>query len=160
MASTSPPTRRRARQFTPAETEAWVGLVRLQAAVTARLDGELSRAHNLSLSEYEVLSSLSRAEGSRMRMSGLAQEVMLSPSRITRLVESMSDQGLVVRDRCPADARSFWASLTDAGRERLEEAHPTHVAVVRQSFLSHLDDAELDELRGFWRRMLPEPCLR
>jgi hypothetical protein len=41
-----------------------------------------------------------------------------------------------------------------------EKARPTHVSVVRGSFLSHLDDDELDELRGFWRRMLPESCLR
>ncbi len=160
MSSSSPTTRRRSRQFTEAEAEAWLGLVRVEAAVVARLDGELNRHHGLSLSAFEVLQCLERAEDSRMRMSGLAQEVMLSPSRITRLVDSMSDDGLVSRDRCPADARSFWTVLTDAGRKRLEEARPTHVSVVRGSFLSHLDDDELDELRGFWRRMLPEACLR
>lgn len=160
MSSSSPTTRRRSRQFTPAEAEGWLGLVRVEAAVVARLDGELSRHHGLSLSAFEVLQRLARAEDSRMRMSDLAQEVMLSPSRITRLVDSMSDDGLVSRDRCPADARSFWTVLTGAGRKRLEEARPTHVSVVRASFLSHLDDDELDDLRGFWRRMLPVSCLR
>lgn len=79
--------------------------------------------------------------------------------RLTR-TESATWVGLVGRARCPEVARSVWAVLTPAGTERLEEARPTHVATLRESFLGHLDDGELDDLVAVWARVLPASCLR
>jgi DNA-binding MarR family transcriptional regulator len=143
------------RSLAPAELAAWRGLLRAYGALVHDLDTELRAAHDLSLHEYEVLLVLSDAPESRMRMSDLAAAVLLSQSGLTRLVDRLALAGAVARTRCEDDRRGLNAELTAAGRTRLEQARPTHLAGVRSRFLERFDEAELRVLAGFWERMLP-----
>jgi len=143
------------RSLAPAELAAWRGLLRAYGALVHDLDTELRAAHDLSLHEYEVLLVLSDAPESRMRMSDLAAAALLSQSGLTRLVDRLALAGAVARTRCEDDRRGLNAELTAAGRTRLEQARPTHLAGVRSRFLERFDEAELRVLAGFWERMLP-----
>ena len=143
------------RQLTPLELAAWRGFLRLHAALVRELDRELEREHGLPLSHYEVLLYLDNAPGNRLRMSELASSVLLSQSGITRLVDRLEREGLVVREACPEDRRGLNARLTDAGRRRLADARPTHLAGIHARFLSHLDDGDLRDLAVYWERMRP-----
>ena len=113
------------------EMRVWRGLLQAHAMLMSRLDRELVTEHSISLGEYEVLVFLSAAPEGRLRMSVLAQEVLISPSALTRRVDGLVERGLVARLRCPDDARGAYAVLTEAGRDRLVEAAPTHVRGVR-----------------------------
>jgi DNA-binding MarR family transcriptional regulator len=115
------------------EMSAWHALLRGHAAVVRILEAELEASHGLSLPAYEVLSHLSDAPGHRLRMSDLAGCAVLTPSGLTRLVDKLSRDGLVVRDKCSADARVVYAVLTDAGRERLVAAYPAHLHSVAEA---------------------------
>jgi len=137
------------------ELAAWRGLLRAHGALVHDLDAELRAAHDLSLHEYEVLLVLGEAPGQRMRMSDLATAVLLSQSGLTRLVDRLVEAGSVERTRCEDDRRGLNAELTPAGRARLEQARPTHLAGVRSRFLDRFDEAELGVLAGFWERVLP-----
>ena len=75
--------------LTPAEVEAWRGLLRVHSALVRQLDADLRLAHDLSLQEYEVLLTLAAAPEQRMRMSDLAAAVLLSQSGLTRLVDRL-----------------------------------------------------------------------
>jgi DNA-binding MarR family transcriptional regulator len=88
-------------------------------------------------------------------MSDLASSVLLSQSGVSRLVDRLERVGHVVRQPCSEDRRVLYAQLTDAGRTRLAEARPTHLAGVRARFLAHFDDAELDDLAEAWERLHP-----
>lgn len=138
------------------ESRAWRGLVRAHDALVKRLDAELEEAHGLSLSSFEVLSALADAPEGRMRMCDLAQSVLLSRSGLTRLVDRLEREGLIARACCHVDARGSYAVLTDAGRRRLEQARPTHLAGVRRDFVAHFSDAELERLARLWARVVPE----
>jgi DNA-binding MarR family transcriptional regulator len=96
-----------------------------------RLDEDLQRAYDLSLTEYEILVRLSEAEGRRLRMAVLADSLSHSRSRVTHTVTRMERAGLVTRSACTSDGRGVEAVLTDAGYELLEEAAATHVNGVR-----------------------------
>jgi DNA-binding MarR family transcriptional regulator len=119
------------------------------------LDAELLAAHDLPLSSYEVLLFLDDAPDGRMRMSELAESVLLSRSGVTRLVDRLEADGLIERVSCDTDRRGLHAAITREGRVRLAEARPTHRAGVRRQFLSHFSAAELGELARFWERVLP-----
>jgi DNA-binding MarR family transcriptional regulator len=142
-------------QLTERELGAWRGFLRVHAALVRELDRELEEAHGLPLTHYEVLLHLGNAPGCRLRMSDLAQSVLLSQSGVTRLVDRLEAAGLVARSPCAEDRRVLYAQLTDAGRARLETARPTHLAGVRARFLSRFDDDELAFLAGAWERLQP-----
>ncbi len=141
--------------LSPAELGAWRGLLRAHSALVRDLDAELRATHALSLQEYEVLLTLAQAPENRMRMSDLAVSVILSQSGLTRLVDRLAQAGSVERTPCQADRRGLNAELTAAGRTRLEQARPTHLAGVRGSFLDRFDEAELGVLARLWERVLP-----
>jgi DNA-binding MarR family transcriptional regulator len=142
-------------ELTPAELGAWRGLLRVHAALTRELDAELARTHDLQLSSYEVLIHLRSAPDRRCRMSDLAERALLSRSGMTRLVDRLEREGLLVRDSCSDDGRGLFAVLTDAGEELLARARPTHLAGVRERFLRHFDAGELALIGAAWERVLP-----
>jgi DNA-binding MarR family transcriptional regulator len=137
------------------ELAALRGLMRAHASLSKRLDAELERAHGLPLSSYEVLRHLRDTEGGRMRMCDLAQRAQLSRSGLTRLVDRLERDGLLVRCTCDHDARGAYACLTELGEQRLAAACGTHLAVVREQFLSRFSEPELGALAEMWDRIAP-----
>ena len=152
MASSTQP---RIEELDPVQLGAWRGMLRIHAALVRELDAELEAAHDLPLSSYDVLIYLQSAPDKRLRMAELADSVLLSRSGVTRLVDRLEREGLIVRDTCTSDGRGCFAVLTDAGEEMLARARPTHLAGVRERFLKHFDDDELATLAGYWERVHP-----
>jgi DNA-binding MarR family transcriptional regulator len=141
--------------LTLGELRAWRGLLRAHACLAKRLDAELEQAHGLPMTSYEVLYHLEEATGGRMRMCELAEQAQLSRSGLTRLVDRLEREGLLERCSCEHDARGSYACLTPAGRERLEAARGTHLAVVREHFFSRFSESELSLLADMWERIAP-----
>jgi DNA-binding MarR family transcriptional regulator len=137
------------------ELGAWRGLLRVHARMTKALDAELVREHGLPLSSYEVLLFLADAPDGRLRMSELADGVLLSRSGLTRLVDRMERAGLLRRERCEDDARGYHALITDKGRELFGRARRTHLDGVRERFLRHLSPEELRTLARLWEKVAP-----
>ena len=139
------------------ELSAWKGMLAAHGRLTAELDAELERDHGLGLTSYEVLMNLADAPDGRMRMSELADRLLLSRSGITRLADRLVDKGLIKRERCSNDGRGYNAQLTAKGRDVVTAARPDHLAAVRRLFLSQLSDDELETLGRIWQRLLVQP---
>ncbi len=129
------------------EQQVWRHLLGVESRLHDRLDRELRAAHRLNLGEYAVLVNLSEAGPAGLRMSDLAELLLLSRSGLTRRIDALEKAGLVARRSCPNDGRGSMAQLTQLGAERLDEAAPTHVAGVRR----YLIDALGDDLGGLAR---------
>jgi DNA-binding MarR family transcriptional regulator len=128
----------------------WRALVMATTLLYDRLDNDLSRAHGVSLAEYEILVRLSEREGRRMRMAQLADSVAHSRSRVTHTVKRLEKAGLVKRDKSPDDGRGIECTMTDEGMELLRTMAPTHVSGVR----AHLVDlVSADDFRALGRVM-------
>ncbi len=138
------------------ESSAWGGLLRTHAALVRELDRELDLAHGLPLHEYEVLLLLARAPEGRLRMSDLAERVLLSQSGLTRLVDRLERASLVERVRCDEDRRGLFALITDSGRARFAAARVTHLEGVRRLFLSRVRPEQLDALSLVWDAVLDD----
>ena len=129
---------------------AWLRFLQAHATVARRLEAELQAERDMSLAEYDALPQIAVAEGGRMRMSHLADSLLLSRSGATRLVDRLEGTGCVTRMSCPSDARGSYAALTDVGRARLRDAMPVHLRGVREHFL---DRIPADELPGLTRTL-------
>lgn len=121
---------------------AFVALVRAHAAAIRQLNAQLTRDHGLTINDYEVLLRLARAPERRMRRVDLADEVLLTASGITRLLDGLERAGFVERGSCDSDRRVVYAVLTDAGHEKLRTASTTHVAQIEELFSARLDESE------------------
>jgi DNA-binding MarR family transcriptional regulator len=128
-------------------------MLRAHAELVRELDAELAREHDMPLSSYEVLLFLNDSSEGRMRMSELADSVLLSRSGLTRLVDRLERQGLLRRERCESDARGFFAEITPEGRRAFAVARKTHLDGVRRLFLSRFSRDELRTLGGMWQKL-------
>jgi DNA-binding MarR family transcriptional regulator len=135
------------------DTEPFALFLRAHAAVVRELSAELEAEHGLTINDYEVLLRLARAPERVLRRVDLAEQVLLTPSGITRLLEGLERSGLVDRASCPGDARVKYAHLTDSGYEKLRAAASTHVAGIERLFLERFDERERALLTGFMRRL-------
>ena len=122
----------------------WRAFLLAHARVVRRLDEELRAEHDLSLAEYDALLTIAQAPDGRVRMGSLADQVLLSKSGVTRLIDRLVSDGLVERSTCSADARGAEAVLTATGRARLRDASRTHLRGIDEHFLAIIDPEDLD----------------
>ena len=125
------------------ELRAWQALLHAHDKLIRTLDGELRQEHGISLGEYDVLLRLARAPSGCLRMTELAQRVLMSPSGLTRMVDRLVAAGLVSRDRAEDDARLMLARLTESGRSLLRAAARTHLRGIHQHFTGKLSEGQL-----------------
>jgi DNA-binding MarR family transcriptional regulator len=138
------------------ELSVWRTFLRAHASITRRLEHDLIAEHALPLASYDVLVQLAESPQRRMRMTDLADRVLLSRSGLTRLVDRLAAEGLVDREPCPSDARGTFTVLTEAGLARLRAAAPTHLRGIEDYMTRRLSAEELDSLGGLLRKLLPE----
>lgn len=130
----------------PAQLRVWRTFLRVHASVTRTLEAELMAEHDLPLSFYDVLVQLSEAPHRRLRMTELADRVLLSRSGLSRLVDRMAKDDLVRRQACDGDGRGMFAVLTDRGFGRLRATAPTHLRGIATHMTDRLTEPELAAL--------------
>ncbi|HYO43652.1 MAG TPA: MarR family winged helix-turn-helix transcriptional regulator [Candidatus Limnocylindrales bacterium] len=135
---------------------AWRSFIQANARLLRRLDDELQASHDLSLAEYDALLQLVNAPDRRLRMSVLAERVLLSRSGITRLVDRLVAAGMVERSACVTDARGAEAALTAKGLDTLRAASRTHLDGVNRYFLGPIGDADRDAIESGCNQVLDE----
>lgn len=114
-------------------------LVGAHARLTRVLGRELEEACGLPLTWYIGMVRISRAPDGRITMTELAQTLSLTSGGITRLVDRMTEEGLVERQSCPSDRRSVFVALTQAGYRQLAGATDEHLAGLDRHLLGPLD---------------------
>jgi DNA-binding MarR family transcriptional regulator len=146
---------------TLSSTDVFASLVTAHATLTRELSASLVANHGLTINDYGCLLLLSRAGEEGMRRIDLANELRLSPSGITRLLDRLEDQGLVGKGGCKEDARVSYAILTDDGLAKLKGAAPGHIEDIDRRLADVLDEDEmqtLSELLGRIGNSTGESC--
>jgi DNA-binding MarR family transcriptional regulator len=122
------------------------------------LDGELQESAHISAPEYVALASLGDARPEGLRINELAGRVGLSPSRVSRLADSLVRRGEVHRDRSVEDGRGSRLRITEAGLARVEAAWPHQVASVRRHVLDHVAVEDHAALTRAFRSIMDRPA--
>lgn len=117
---------------------------------------DLGQEHGLSMSEFFTLMYLSDAPQQRLRMGDVAAATALSLGAVTRVVKLLEGKGFVERKPNAADGRVHEAVLTEAGRERLGQARPAHLASVRRRIFDKVDGLDLSMCIAALSRMSEE----
>jgi DNA-binding MarR family transcriptional regulator len=136
--------------------EAWINLIRGQSATMRVMNAQLVADHGLTINDFECLLLLARADERRMRRVDLAEQLILTASGVTRLLDGLEKEGWVDRAACATDRRVTYAVLTDEGYSKLKEASKTHVADLRAFFEARYSNEELEQLAGLLGRLPAE----
>jgi len=138
-------------------SSAWAALLAAYATLVPRLDRALQQATGLPLSWYDVLHELAAEPGVRLTMSELAERVVLSRTRVSRIVTELEAAGLVRREGNPDDGRSAFAALTAQGKARHHAAAPRYLEGIEQHFADGLTNAELGSVARALRKAAQQP---
>jgi DNA-binding MarR family transcriptional regulator len=138
---------------------AWRALLRAFTTVTSALDRELRATHDLPLEWYDVLLQLVE-HGGRLQMHDLADQLLISPSNCTRLIDRMERNDLVRREVDTDDKRVRWAILTNEGRRRQRRAAPSHLAGIERHVGSVLAPGEAAVMAAALARLTPSQVPR
>lgn len=128
------------------EMAAWTAFVESSNLLARRVEQQLRDQAGLSHPQYEILVRLSATPGGELRMTELAASVVTSKSGLTYQITQLEKAGLVRRRSCPTDDRGVFAVLTEEGREKLRQAAPGHVGVVRSLLIDALSREQLSAL--------------
>jgi DNA-binding MarR family transcriptional regulator len=133
---------------------AFAALLKVQAEIVRRLEVRLDGHRLVPIAQYDVLLELNAAPARRLRMQELSDRVVLSRSRVSRVVDEMERAGLVRREPDPDDRRAAFAVITDDGRAALRKAAPVYLQGIEEEFLSHLSLGERRSLERSLRKVL------
>jgi DNA-binding MarR family transcriptional regulator len=117
----------------------------LELVVRARLE-EIFKDEGITALQYTALTVLDRHDG--LTPAQLARDSFVTPQSTADLVAKLERQGLVRRDRNPADRRELVVSLTDAGR-RLLLRYAAEVAALEERMTSALGSGEVEVFRSY-----------
>ena len=134
--------------------DAWRALLNAHATVTRHIEEALSESGLPPLAWYDVLWPVYQAEGRRLRMRDLAEQVVtISRSGLTRLVDRIVDAGMLERDATPGDRRGTDVILTSKGADLLKAMWPVYARTVNVHFSEPLSKSRAEALRDALRRV-------
>jgi DNA-binding MarR family transcriptional regulator len=134
-----------------------IAVVGRVSAAARRIDVRLRRnfaRHGLDGASFDVLATLRRT-GSPYRLTPgeLMRTAMVTSGAITQRLDRLESRGLVTRTAATEDGRSVHVTLTDAGRELVDEVLPGHLAT-EQQLLAGLDAEQRQALATGLRVLL------
>lgn len=136
-----------------AEQRGWQHFLDTALRLHATMNRGLMQQHNLTLTDVRLLDMLDRSATGSARMGDLAEILMALPSRVTRQIRRLEEQGLVRRGASPGDGRGVLATITDDGRSAVRQAMVTYGECVRAHFLGQLSRPQIAAMGENCRRI-------
>ena len=131
---------------------AWESLFRAQVSVMRTLAAEFP-SKEISLNEYDVLFTVSREPGRRIRLRDLNRHVLLTQPSVSRLVDRLASRGYVAKHPDPDDGRGAIVELTDAGYALFRRVAVDHMGSITTRVGDSLSTDELVQLTALCDRL-------
>lgn len=137
---------KRRRLPTREQLRVWRDYLETAEGVRSRLGRRMQAESGLSLGDYQVLLSLSEAEGTRLRSSELAARAGWERSRLSHHLGRMEKRGLIRRQECAQDNRGAEVVLTPSGAKAFRSGSILHLQAVQELFVTALTGEQLAQL--------------
>lgn len=126
---------------------AWKSLLNAHAVAVGAIEARLREANEIPLTWYDVLWALRKTGGDCcLRFRQLQEEIVLSRSALSRLIDALEKAGLVKKRACEKDARGVDVELTEKGHQALASAWPIYSQGITEHFARHLTVEECEQV--------------
>ena len=132
---------------------AWRNLVVAHSVILGKMETDLRASTGLTLGQYDVLLRLHEAPENTLKMGDLAQQVLVTTSGVTRVVDRLVAAGLVARVRPDTDRRVVTVTMTPSGHKTLRTASAIHTRGITEYFADLVEPEELPVLDRFFSRL-------
>ena len=137
-------------------TETWALFLTAHSVLVGAMEKRLKDAGLPPLAWYDVLWILERTPDQRLRMSALADQLVLTRFNVTRLVDRLVEAGLVARRQTKEDGRGSYAVVTEKGRALRRQMWTVYRPAIVELFNQHLNTAQHAEVQSVMRRLLEQ----
>ena len=137
----------------PDPVAAWRSMLLAHSRALRAIGSDLEVAGAIPLTWYDVLLELNGADG-RLRMQELGDRVVLSRTRVSRLVDELERRGLVAREPDDTDGRVTYAAITAAGKKVLRSTAPLYRRGIEEHFTRHLTADEQQTIAAALSRVV------
>lgn len=132
----------------------WLRMVRF-----VQNSNQMSNTHlhrfDLTIAQFEMLSHIRAYEP--VTQSDLAKGLTVTGGGVSRMVSRLEREGLLSREQ---DWKTKFISLTDAGRQRLDEAYPAQIEFQSALFDEALDEDEKTQLHALMKKLYEHSVAR
>jgi DNA-binding MarR family transcriptional regulator len=125
------------------QLEVWRGFLNAHARITRAIGRDLAEAGLPDLAWYDLLWTLYKQPGRSLRVKELAEQVVLSPTAMSRFVDRVEAAGCVRREPDPDDRRALQVTLTDEGVALLRRMWPVYARGIEEHFAAQLEQCGL-----------------
>ena len=133
------------------------GLLFIQSHVVRPIDDAVERAHQTNLTGFELLLRLENLPaGASVRY--LSDQVVISPSRVSRVADDLVRRGLLERAASVHDGRLSLVRLTDAGRDEIAAIQKTFLQAVSEHFADRLTAAQINAVAEVAQALCAPHC--
>jgi DNA-binding MarR family transcriptional regulator len=141
------------RQAKETKIAAWAALIRAQQTLLERVERDLKSAQMPPLSWYDVLQELDRAADRKLRLQDIGARILLTKSNVTRLLDRLEGEGLIVREDCLTDRRGAFAVITNKGRDLRRKMWPVYEAAIGAHFAAKISEEEAKLLLALMQKL-------
>ena len=120
----------------------------------ARLSGDFSSVHGLSVNDFLLMLHLDQAPKHRLSRVDLAKKMRISASTVTRMARPMEKLGLLDRQAHVRDARSIFVVLTQAGQTKFQEASDSFMKQSQALLADRWSDEDVAQLSTLLHRLV------
>lgn len=115
-----------------------------------------NKAPDLDASYLDIIEFVgNRQRSGEVTIGAVAEKMCMDPSRASRMVSHLVDQGMLRRDVSQADARRAVIVLTDQGADVMDEKRRVKLALLDKVF-SSWSDKEIAQFATLYSRFMEE----
>ncbi|MEV6328573.1 MarR family transcriptional regulator [Streptomyces sp. NPDC051909] len=130
-------------------------IYRLAGAMRGKVDKAYKPYGGMALGEFDVLATLRRSgEPYTLSPRELTATLMITTGGMTGRLDKLERAGLLTRSPDPNDRRGLRVTLTEEGRELVDQAVGAGLAEQRAALEAALSAEEAEQLAGLLRKLL------
>jgi DNA-binding MarR family transcriptional regulator len=133
---------------------AWTRIVRASRHLMSAIEGDIKAAGLPPLAWYDVLLELSRAAEGRLTPGELEAKTLFAQYNLSRLLDRLEAEGLVVRVPYPGDRRRQLIEITGAGLALRKVMWPAYGAAIERRLGKALGEGDAERLVDVLDRVL------
>lgn len=121
--------------------------------IKAELEQRLAEETGMILADNEALLNVGHSD-EPLRMSDIANRLVLSPGGATKVIDRLEEMGCVIRVPDPTDRRATLLQITDEGREAVSRNRKIIDEVLAAVWAEHVTDEEAQLIVGVMDRVM------